>query len=468
VSRHPAGLAGVEPRPGGAECPGVASRPGIPAPLRQSRFVSFDGAVSLTTSHQRPDRYRHLEADLGTRKRIARGAGLSYAAASFGDATIVQEMRAFNRLLRFDAEQGTVTVEAGLPVGDLLAWTARHGLYIPVLPGYPTITVGGCIAADIHGKNPLRDGTFSDWVESLTLYHPALGFHRVDAATMPDRFAATCGGFGLTGTIIDATLRLIPLPAHHAGLRGEPVGSLGQSIAELHANPEADFGYSWHDGAARGSAFGRGVVFFGSWTDAPGGRADHGYRPMSSSARARIPLSMWNPVTVRLANAWFRHDATRGARVTPLFRAMFPFATQTSYHRFYGRPGLAEVQVLVPDAGVDEFVQQLTRLVQRIDPPLVMMSVKLFRGRQRSLSVSGAGALFALDLRRTGAVARFLAEFDALMLATGAQPNLAKDSRLPAGIAARALPGYDSFRSRLWQLDPDRLYQSELSQRLHL
>ncbi|MBK7593148.1 MAG: FAD-binding oxidoreductase [Betaproteobacteria bacterium] len=73
-------------------------------------------------------------------------------------------MSSFNRVLAFDRDQRTVRVEARLTVGDLLVWAGRNGLSFPVLPGYPLITVGGCIAADVHGKNPLRDGTFSDWV----------------------------------------------------------------------------------------------------------------------------------------------------------------------------------------------------------------------------------------------------------------------------------------------------------------
>ena len=89
--------------------------------LRRSRFISFDGAVSMSSLHQRPDRYRHLEADLGREKRIARGAGLSYSAASFGEGIIVQEMSSFNRVLALDRDQRTVRVEAGLTVGDLHA-----------------------------------------------------------------------------------------------------------------------------------------------------------------------------------------------------------------------------------------------------------------------------------------------------------------------------------------------------------
>lgn len=437
--------------------------------LRQSRFVSFDGAVSLLCLHQRPDRYRHLEADFGKGKRIARGAGLSYSAASFGYGTIVQEMSAFNRMLDFDDGRKTVRVEAGFTVGSLLEWAGQNGLYFPVLPGYPLITVGGCIAADVHGKNPLRDGTFSDWVESLTLLHPARGFQSISSKALPQLFEATCGGFGLTGLIVDATLRLTSLPAKNVHVRYVPVGSLGESLDTLRGNPDVDFAYSWHDGAARGGAFGRGILFLGTWTDKPCKSGTHRYQPMSADQRARFPISLWNPLTVRLANGWFRRSSlARASETKTSFDAAFPFARQTLYHRFFGEPGLSEVQVLVPDKTLDEFIPRLASLVHRIDPPLVMMSIKRFQGRQRSLSMTGMGNLFALDLARSARTARFLGEFDALTLDVGAQPNIAKDSRLRAEVAARVLPHYDSFRERLRTIDPDRLYESELSRQLEL
>jgi decaprenylphospho-beta-D-ribofuranose 2-oxidase len=174
--------------------------------LRQSRFLTFDGAVSVVTSHQRPDRFRQLEADLGQAKRIARGAGLSYAAASFGEDVVVQEMTAFDRLLAFDGDKRTLRVEAGATLERVLQWALPRKLRLAAVPGYPRITIGGCIAADVHGKNPARDGTFCDSVAALRRFQPSRGYVEVTRESHPDAFDATCGGFGLTGVIVDATL----------------------------------------------------------------------------------------------------------------------------------------------------------------------------------------------------------------------------------------------------------------------
>jgi len=437
--------------------------------LRQSRFLTFDGAVSLVTAHQRPDRFRQLEADLGESKRIARGAGLSYAAASFGEGVVVQEMTAFDRLLAYDAEKRALRVEAGATLERVLQWARPRNLRLAVVPGYPRITIGGCIAADVHGKNPARDGTFCDSVESFRLFHPSRGYREVTRESDPDAFDATCGGFGLTGVIVDATLRLQRAPAPNVRTVSHEVASLGEAAQALAQMPDADFAYSWHDGTARGDRFGHGLVFTGAWTEEPAEQRDSPYDPMSASTRAAWPFGIWSDRSARSANALYRRLALRQrSRVQSAFDADFPFARQTLYHRLYGRQGLAELQLLVPHDALAEFAAGLASIVERIAPPLVMLSMKRFSGRMRALSLSGEGMLVAMDLARGQATARFAEAIDGLAIQARAQPNVSKDSRLPADVAARTLPHYKSFRERLARVDPGRLYQSELSRRLAL
>src|SRR5229473_1538764 len=94
------------------------------SPVDQTRMISFDGGIAEPVMRQRPDRYRLLQADLSRRPRIARGGGYSYAAASFGAGSVVQDVGRFNRLLRFDPTARIVEVEAGVTLSDLLTVTS--------------------------------------------------------------------------------------------------------------------------------------------------------------------------------------------------------------------------------------------------------------------------------------------------------------------------------------------------------
>src|SRR5579885_2495991 len=173
-------------------------------------FTSFDKTVSLTTYHQRPDRIRMLE-EINTNVQIPRGAGLSYVPASFGRDTLVRELSYFNRILEFNSIEKTVVVEPGITLEKLLEWSFKEKLYLPVQPGYPKITIGGCIAANVHGKNPLKYGSFKDHVIWLELFHPQ-NSSKIIVERNSELFDATCGGLGLTGIITRVKLQLCDLP----------------------------------------------------------------------------------------------------------------------------------------------------------------------------------------------------------------------------------------------------------------
>lgn len=438
--------------------------------VTESTFVSFDGAVELCTSHQRPDRYRHLEMDFGNQPRIVRGGGYSFSAASFGEKVLVQEMGRFDRFLDFDQARKTVKVEAGMPLGKVMDWAIRRGLYFPVLPGYPGITIGGCVAVDAHGKNPWKDGTFSEWVTEMNLFHPTHGYMRLSRDENPEAFGLTCGGFGMTGIIVDVTLQLVELPSNALEVKKIPVASLNEAMRKLaEYSDKSDFIYSWHDGSQRGKAFGTGVIVLGSWLE--GNQADIRVclknKTVTARSRGGIRFSLWNRYTVTVANRLFMAmNRSRAVEIMDVAKATFPFAYNTVYHRFYGRKGFSEIQVLVGQYIAETFVWKLQDLVERYNPPLVMISLKMFHGKQVSLSMAGEGYLIAVNFYRNSKLSEFLELIDQLVIETGAQPNLSKDSRISRAVVSQTLPNYAGFKSRLQAFDPLRVYQSELSNRI--
>jgi decaprenylphospho-beta-D-ribofuranose 2-oxidase len=447
-----------------------------PAPVTEPEVAtlrSFDGGVTERAAFLRPDRYRMIEADLGQRPRIARGGGYSYAAASFGGGSLVLETRRFNRLLRFEPEARLIEVEAGLTLEDLLALTAPRGLWLPVQPGYPAITIGGCIAANVHGKNPCREGTFRRSVVDLTLFHPRLGSVRINHEAQPELFDLTCGGYGLTGVILAATLRLEPLPGWVASVERVPIATLAEGLKQIrHRTERSAFAYTWHQGTPKNGVFGRGLVYEGA---IPTGPPPHDgalprYRRLNPSNRARFVVPLWGRLTTRLLGSGFRAVETmRPARSEqPVFDMLFPFARRGEYFLLYGRRGLAEYQALVPHASVDEFLRGLEHEALRVRPPVVMMSMKLFRGEQRLLRFEGDGVCVTVNLVRSGDGVGFLTVLDRLTLAAGGIPHIVKDSRLPAAVAGQSYPDYEAFRERLRAHDPERLFRSDLSVRLGL
>ncbi len=436
--------------------------------VRETRFTSFDGTLSLTTRHQRPDRFSHLESPGTVTHRIPRGGGYAYSAASFGENSLVQEMTRFNRLLEFDAGHLTLKLEAGVRLLDLMEWALPRQLHLPVLPGYPLITIGGCVAADVHGKNPYKDGTFSDWVKRLTVFHPQKGYQSCSAQENPELFAMTCGGYGLTGVITDVTVQLAKLPAPWIALSQKRVGSLEEAEREL-SSCDTDIAYSWHDASA-GSNFGRGIVYSGQWTENAALPQRMRFRPMTANTRARLPVSAWNALTARWANsALLLHSRyKKDISVRSVIDASFLFASNVYFHKLFGRRGLRESQFLVSEDNIGGCLEALNKLVCKTGAPTMMLSLKRFHGVQKSLSMSGTGLLVAIDCYRNAGTDVFMRQLDQLMVEMDGQPNLSKDSRIPREVAEMSITSFAEFKRGLFNYDEARIMRSELSQRLGL
>src|SRR4029453_11088498 len=98
------------------------------------------------------------------------------------------------------------------------------------------------------------------------------------------------------------------------------------------------------------------------------------------------------------------------------------FAKRGEYFLLYGRRGLAEYQSLVPHAAISEFLNALEREALRSRPPIVMASLKLFRGEPKLLRFEGDGVCVTLDLVRSAEGLRFLNVLDAFRQSTGGRP----------------------------------------------
>ena len=438
--------------------------------LANAQLTSFDRQFQAQSQVQRPDRYRLLDALPADTRRIARGGGVSYVAASFGDDAVSQQLDAFDRLLAFDADDGRLTVEAGARVGDVQRFALARGWYLAVAPGHPRASIGGCIAADVHGKNPARDGTFREQVDAIEIQAP--GGEPVIASRLRNHelFEASFAGFGLTGTITRATLRLARPPAALM-LRRVPVANLADAARVLREAGNAPVLYGWHDG--RATHFGRGVIRIGLASDASESRrAD-----MPSTQRDLpavidpLPFALWNRTGIALANRWLRARWCRpGQSPLPLQEALFPLNDARLYFAGYGRAGMAEAQWLVPHARFEQFAAAMAAAVARERPRIALIASKLFAGAADGFAFDGAGIALAIQLPAPAEVRQraFLETLAELAIAHAGRPNLIKDSSLDATTARSAIAGFDAARTRLAGHNPYGLHTSELARRLGL
>lgn len=441
---------------------------------RAAELASFDGGAREKVEVLAPEGVGGLRLAAPSGPRSCRGGGFSYVPAGFGRGAMTVDHRRCDRILSFDEAAGDVECEAGATLGALHAFLGPRGFYLPVQPGYPGITVGGCVAADVHGKNQFRDGTFRAHVRSLRLYHPGHG--EVEASRDADAgaFELTCGGLGLTGSILSATLRAARLPARRIEMARHPLAAFAGVLEALEdAAPEADFLYTWHDVTRGGPSFGRGFLVEGRFVrddGAPPDEPEPRWRRMTAETRGRGFPPLLNSLTAAPFNrAWGAVQRLSPARTrVGVFDFLFPVARKALYFHLFGRRGFHEMQWIVPRAAVPDLVRGLPALLLPRRAPVTLASCKLFRGEPSLARFDGGGLCLALDFPRDAGSGLLAADLDRLGMDLGVIPNASKDSRLPAEVAEAGLPGLEELRARLRSWDPERLYRSTLSERLGL
>lgn len=222
---------------------------------------------------------------------LTRGLGRSYGDASLPPASglVVANSRLANRLLAFDASTGELTVEAGVSLHDINRVFLPRGWASPVSPGTQFVTVGGMVAADVHGKNHHREGSFGRHVRWLRL---RLASGQIAECT-PDEeaglFWATVGGMGLTGHILEVRFAMERIPSPWIWQEVRQIASLETMLTQLREEGVRwPFTVAWVDLLARGSLFGRSVLICGRWADVS--EARHPFRPVTR--RRRVPVDV--------------------------------------------------------------------------------------------------------------------------------------------------------------------------------
>jgi decaprenylphospho-beta-D-ribofuranose 2-oxidase len=428
---------------------------------------------------------------------LARGMARSYGDAAQSEGGQVLDMRGLDAIEAIDREQMTVTVQAGVTLACLLERLAGLGLTLPVLPGTCQVSVGGTLAADVHGKSHHHDGSIARHVRELRLCLP--GGELVDVSAQADRelFEATLGGMGLTGAIVRATLSVQELASPWVAVDVDRTADLEQTLALL-AGPETHrFSVAWLDLLARSPrALGRGIVSradpwpAGAEGDSRGAldRSERsGWAPASPRARnmgqapvarraflsipTQVPSGLLRPSFVRALGAarWRRCPRRARGRRVALGSYLFPLDALGHWSRLYGRAGLVQYQFAVP-LGQERELVRCIELLRARRLPVYLAVLKRFGGFAAGpLSFPVEGFALALDL--PGGADGLWSALDALdeiVARAGGRVYLAKDVRLRGDVLPVMYPQLDRFQAVRARVDPERLIASDLSRRLGL
>jgi FAD/FMN-containing dehydrogenase len=414
----------------------------------------------------------------GERGLIARGLGRSYGDAALNDGGAVLLSTRLDRMLAFDGETGVVECEGGVSLGALLRVFVPRGWFPPVTPGTKHVTVGGAIAADVHGKNHHRDGSFAAHVLDLRLLTGTGRILVCSREAHADAFWATLGGMGLTGVILSARIRLRRIQSSFVLVDQTRCADLDAALEQFEKRDRFyQYSVAWIDCLARGRSLGRTVLMHGN--HAPPERLALAQRAAPLALRERrsrnvpffAPAFLLNRWSVGAFNAaYYAAHPAREAQPCHYEPYFYPLDALGSWNRIYGRRGFIQYQVAFEPAHSRTGLIALLETIAASGRTPFLAVLKAFGPASGGmLSFPRPGYTLALDLPNRGPdLAQFVAELNRATLSHGGRVYLAKDALLDAASFARMYPDADRFRAVQRRLDPAQRFSSSLARRIGL
>lgn len=367
---------------------------------------------------------------------LSRGLGRAYgdSACPPPSSPVVATTVLADRILSFDEETGELRGEAGLSLRELNRLLLPRGWFTPVTPGTQYVTLGGMVAADIHGKNHHVEGCFGSHVTRLLVRVADGRLVECSPEREPELFWATVGGMGLTGHLLEVSFRMRRIPSPWIDAESFRVADIDRFIDGLKESAAGwPFTMGWLDCRSRGAKLGRGILYRGRWADPRRAPA----APPRPKRRVTVPFELpsWflNGLTVAVFNELlFRsHVPERKAGIQHPEKFFYPLDMMLHWNRLYGRRGFTQYQCVLPNsAGRGAARRFLEYLTEELGGASSFLCVIKDCGEEGAgmLSFPMPGISIAMDFAVDDRTQSLVDRLNELVIELGGRIYLAKDA----------------------------------------
>ena len=221
---------------------------------------------------------------------VPRGSGHSYTDAALNTSGVVIDTTPMRQILSWNPAQGMMRVEPGVTVRDVVQIAWKDGWWPAASPSTPAVTVGGCAAMNVNGRNAWKCGPFGASILEMDVLLPSGEVRTLAPERDAHLFHAFVGSLGLLGIITSITFQLQRVTSGYVTVRRRSAAALDE-IFTLFAEEEAnsDFMEAWLDGFASGDQLGRGHLTCATFNHS-GGAARSPFPTPGKLDRLEIPL----------------------------------------------------------------------------------------------------------------------------------------------------------------------------------
>lgn len=406
---------------------------------------------------------------------VPRGLGRSYGDSALNADGLVLDVSGMNRLIGFDEQTGLLSCEGGVSLDQVIRHFLSRSWFLPTTPGTKYVTVGGAIAADIHGKNHHRVGSFGEFVEDFDLLTASGRVIPCSREVNSEIFFATIGGMGLTGIILSARIRLVRVESAYLAVDSTRTTGLEHTLDLFEAgDPAYEHSVAWVDCLAPGRSLGRGIVMQANPATLNELPESARRRPLAVPPKRRVgvpfvpPFSPLNRWTVRAFNEWFYRRHSDGGQIVDIDSFFYPLDAVDHWNRAYGPRGFIQYQAFFPRSTSRAGLAELLACVASSRAASFLAVLKSCgKADGGLLSYLEPGHTLALDMPfHPHTTSQLCRRLDEILIRHGGRVYLAKDAMTDARSFATMYPRLAEFQRIKRQIDPQCRFSSAQARRV--
>ena len=346
----------------------------------------------------------------------------------------ILDFKKYNKIINFDKKKGLIKVQCGVTIKDILNQIIPEGWFFPVLPGCKYISIGGMIAANVHGKNHLIAGSFKKHVTQIKVITKEKKIKIINSKDKKN-FNLYFGTMGLMGIILEATIKLFKIETSYIKQKTYVTRNLQDTIKYFINNKNKLYIVGWVDALTKKS--GRAVIFTGSHVK----KKDIKKKFFKVIKDKTIDISFFFPKIflnnffIKIFNLIFYYKSYffshKKERIIDYNKFFFPLDNIKNWNKLYGKKGFAQFQCILPiNKKILSNIISIFSIIKKNKESSFLTVIKLLKKEKGLLSFYENGITIAIDFPRNDNTQKLFLDLHELVIKSKGKIYLTKDTYL--------------------------------------
>jgi len=435
--------------------------------MSKKKFTSADLFCSEFCHYIRYNIKHNSIGDLKDTSYSIKGSGTSIVASFFTKGSVVLETFTNKNVISFNIKKKEIVVSPTITLSELYEFLIPYGLYIGSVPSFPGASIGGCVAANVHGQNHIIEGCFINNIIDIVLFNQHKGIINISRNINEELFDLTVGGYGVTGVIHEVRLRLIEIKSTVLDIEIIKFNSLleGFKIIERESL-KYDYIHSWFDLSVFDKKQHKGFISLGKFSK-KNKIVSKELQSHKGEIHNKLLINIFGTMLIKIINKFYFYKNTyKDKKERDLYDFIFPSKNNLFYFSMFGTRGIIEHQVLIPFNNAETYLDDLISIILHYKPIISLCHLKVFRGKSSYVRFDGNGYCLGIHLFNNNKATLALQEIDKINNRYKCKVNLIKDSRIGIESIEDQYEDLEIFRSKVKENMPYLFFTNSIINKL--